>query len=34
MERKQIFFTGPGKAELINVDLPEIKSDEVLTKME
>lgn len=34
MERKQIFFTGPGRAELLKMDLPQLKSDEVLTKME
>ncbi len=34
MKRKQIFFTEIGKAELMEVDLPEIKEDEVLAKME
>ena len=34
MKRKQIFFTGIGKAELLEVNLPEIKENEVLAKME
>ncbi len=34
MKRKQIFFTQIGKAELLEVDLPEIQNDEILTKME
>ncbi len=33
-KRKQIYFTQIGKAELLEVDLPEVKEDEVLTKME
>ena len=34
MKRKQIFFTEIGKAELMEVDLHEMKEDEVLAKME
>lgn len=34
MKRKQIFFTEVGKAELLEVNLPEIKEDEALVKME
>lgn len=34
MNKKQIVFTRPGKAEFMDVDLPEIKEDEILTKME
>ena len=34
MKRKQIFFTDVGKAELMEVDLPQIQEDEILTKME
>ena len=33
MKRKQIFFTEIGKAELLEVDLNEMKDDEVLVKM-
>lgn len=33
MRRKQIFFTEIGKAELLEVPLPEVKDDEILTKM-
>ena len=34
MKRKRIFFTEIGKAELLEVDLNEMKDDEVLVKME
>ena len=34
MKKKQIFFTEPGKAELLECDVPEISEDEVLVKME
>ena len=32
MIRKQIFFTAPGKAALLDKEIPEIKDDEILTK--
>ena len=34
MKRKQIFFTQIGKAELLEVDMPDIENDGVLAKME
>ena len=34
MKKKQIFFTAPGTAELWEKDVPELKSNEVLTRME
>lgn len=34
MKRKQIFFISPGVAEFMEVDLPEVQDDEILTKME
>ncbi len=34
MKKKQIFFTEPGKAELLECDIPAISDDEVLVKME
>ena len=34
MKRKQILFTGIGKAELMELDLPELEDDEILTRME
>ncbi len=32
MIRKQIFFTSPGEAKLLDKEIPEIKDDEILTK--
>ena len=34
MKRKQILFTEIGKAELSELDLPELEDDEILTRME
>lgn len=34
MKKKQIFFTEPYKAELLEVDVPSLNEDEVLVKME
>ena len=34
MKRKQILFTEIGKAELMELDLPELEDDEILTRME
>ena len=34
MKKKQIFFTAPGTAELWEKDVPELKPNEVLTRME
>ncbi len=34
MKTKQIFFTAPGKAELLDVELPPLKDDEIRTDME
>ena len=34
MKRKYIAFTAVGKAELLDGELPELKSAEVLTRME
>lgn len=34
MNRKQIFFTGPGTAEFMEADLPALAENEILTKME
>ena len=33
MNRKQIFFTSPGVAEFMEVELPALAEDKILTKM-